>query len=164
MIKHLVFISILFSLVLASISFAASSVVETSTSYIGSRQTGAYAITLVWTDDDNASGGGSFDDYTLTKFSGGKVVGGTVDPGAVAPTALYDINILDRNNVSLFGTKMTNLSETVTTAHKPIMDSDNTTGDRWVFGNITLDIDGQAVDSANGTVVLYIEKPYGRQH
>jgi hypothetical protein len=150
-------LAVLVILFTAAVAYTASSVLETTDTIILNNGNKITELTIAWTDDDNASGGGSFDDYTILRNVEGKHFMAVVDPGTKAPTILYDIQLLDENGVDIYGGNLVD-SDNVTTSNKlPMIGSDNVTS-RPVLGTLTIDIDNQSVDSANGTIVLYIEQ------
>lgn len=99
---------------------------------------------------------GSFADYTIP---GGKVVGTleriVVDPGATAPTNLYDVTITDEDLVDVLGGAGANLL-TATTEEKalPI----GTYFLRSLANTLVLKIANNSVNAGGGLIKLYVRR------
>jgi hypothetical protein len=109
-------------------------------------------ITINWT----AHTDGSFTDYVIP---GGRVNGVleriVVDPGATAPTAAYDVTIVDEDGVDVLGGAGANL-QTATTEEKacPL----GTYFLRTLANVLTLKIANNSQNGAVGKIVLYVRK------
>jgi hypothetical protein len=80
---------------------------------------------------------------------------GVTDPGTTAPTADYDIEILDEYGCDIFGGNMTNRSATVSEQTLPIIN--NGIGSRLCAGILTFKLTNNSVNDAIGKCVLYFE-------
>ena len=80
---------------------------------------------------------------------------GVTDPGAVAPTPNYDIEILDEYGVDVFGGNLTNRSATASEQAVPKIGS--AYGGRLCAGIWTFKLTNNIVNSATGKCVLYFE-------
>lgn len=86
----------------------------------------------------------------------GLVFMAVTDPGAVAPTDLYDITLTDSDSCDVFGGELANRSTSAIQHAAPLVG--NFYGQRYVKGAMTLNISGNAVNSATGKVKVYIAK------
>ncbi len=77
------------------------------------------------------------------------------NPGATAPTAEYDLTITDEEGCDILGEEGANRSATVTEQVIPAIGSGF--GPRFVNSKLTLNLSNNSVDSANGTVLVYVE-------
>lgn len=111
-------------------------------------------LTLSWTADASAA---TVPAYTTKDFLG-FVTMVTTNPGATAPTDNYDITITDSDGVDIMGGELANRDTTNTEQATPLVGA--TYRDRHVIGKLTLNISGNAVNSATGTVVIYYEGDY----
>ena len=162
MTKKIAIMTMLALLSICPAAFGASGVVETWNA-------DCTKCTLVWTDANPAS----FTDYpivgctqTFTDISAwtrvvgipkGWVVLVVTDPGAVAPTDNYDIMLWDENGCDIMGGALLNRDTLV--SEQAVPNIGGTYGPRFLnVTSLTLDIDGQAVVSATGTIVIYIER------
>ena len=99
---------------------------------------------------------GSFPE-TQTGFTvQGKVLMGLSNPGAPAPTADYDISINDEAGCDIMGGEMTDRSQTVSEQVMPLIGSGY--DKRPVNDKLTIAITGNAVNSAEVVVDLFVEK------
>lgn len=72
-----------------------------------------------------------------------------------APTALYDIEILDEYDIDVFGGNLNNRSATESEQQVPKVGDGLSS--RLVAGQWTFKLSGNSVNDANGKVVLYFE-------
>lgn len=110
------------------------------------------------------SGGGTLPatptSATITeKIQGMYIIQVVTNPGLVAPTTLWDVTITDDDGLDLMGGTMADRSETATQRAIPKIDTTNGIfGGAIIPGTITLNITGNSVNSATGTVILYLSK------
>lgn len=108
---------------------------------------GYWRIDVVWTDDGT---GVSATIEVPESLYGGYVVKGVVDPGATAPTAAYDIEVL-WHSIDVFAGGLHDLSAT-----------DNGDADYAIIaiadGDLTLVLTNNSVVGATGTLSIYISK------
>lgn len=100
-----------------------------------------------------AGAGGAFSDYTIPVEINGAVLQVITDPGGTAPTANYDITLLDANGVDLMGGSLANRSETATEIAQPLVNGNY--GAVFTSGAHTLTVSNNAVASATFTVIIY---------
>ena len=144
-------ILVLAMLLMSANVFAASSVVETVTNFSVNDDTYS-KLELAWTDNATAS----FTDYTILSNTKGEILYGILDPGTPAPTDNYDVQIVDTNSVDIFGAELNDGSTTLSSQAMPKVG--NHYGGRVNNSALTLDIDNQAVNSAQGKVILMIKR------
>jgi hypothetical protein len=107
-------------------------------------------ITVTWVAD---SGDGSVTAISLGRVNG--VIERMVTvPGSPAPTADYDITVTDSNSVDVMGGAGADRSDTTAQEAASALD----TFRRRVSDTLTLSISGNSVNSAAGTVRLYVRK------
>lgn len=81
------------------------------------------------------------------------------DPGATAPTALYDIALNNTLSTDVFGGALNDRSATVSEQTPPqIRTSAGVYGTRWVYGTLTPAFTNQSVNSATGKLKIYISR------
>lgn len=86
----------------------------------------------------------------------GLVFMAVTDPGSTAPTASYDITLTDSDGCDVFGGELANRSDTAIEQASPLVG--NFYGQRYVKGALTLNVTGNAVNSATGKVIVYVAK------
>lgn len=116
------------------------------------RDQGIYKIEFNWTAD---SADGSVPAKTSQEIDG-LVFMAVTDPGATAPTASYDITLTDSDSCDVFGGELANRSATAIEQASPLVG--NFYGQRYVKGTLTLNVTGNAVNSATGKVIVYVAK------
>ena len=94
-----------------------------------------------------------------TQVISGEILRVVIDPGAAAPTTLYDMTLTDSDSVDVLAAQGANLSATVTLnicPGTPLKDGTTTSVVPMIVDSIlTLNITN-AGDSKNGTVVVYV--------
>lgn len=105
-----------------------------------------FEIQLAWT----AAADGSFTERTITPGLSGLVMVAITDPGSPAPTDNYNVVLKDINGLPIFGTAL----DARDTANSEIVEP--LIAFRPVTGAWTFDITSNSVDSATGTVKVYI--------
>ena len=158
-------------LCLASVScFAAgSSVTYSSRQSLSGGET--KTVTLAWIGDDGTGAvpTTSTNDITLpgttqtvtSWIQGYYLCDVEVNPGSVAPTALYDIAITDAGGASLSNGALDDLSATVTQIRRMAgySGADSWIGCQYITGPLTLTWTNTIVNSSTGTITLYLSKP-----
>ena len=134
-------------LILASIALAASSVTQTYDSVSADLSVLEYS----WTADTD----GSISNAVSTRYIEGYIVLVETDPGATAPTAAYDIELLSNDGSDLMGGQLADRSATDAEAEVAKIGGD-VYGPRLVNSNITLSITNNSVNSATGIVRIFI--------
>lgn len=129
-------------------AYAASVVTE---SVVGP-ESGVKVVTLSWT---------AHTDGTVTSTATNAVMNGYIilvatNPGAVAPTTLYDITLTDSDGVDVMGGTLSDRSATASESALPLIGG-VAYGGRYVYGSLTLNISNQSVNSATGTVTIYVQ-------
>ena len=76
--------------------------------------------------------------------------------GDTAPTDEYDITLTDEDDCDIMGGNLADRSDTNTEQAVPKIGT--VYGGRWVSGILTLNISGNSVNSAAGTVKVYIQR------
>lgn len=114
---------------------------------------------IVWVSDASGDVNGSTFEIKQGTILAVEFIPG---PGALAPTALYDVDLLDENSISLFddgaGTSVgVNLSATESSHRVPLTgQSGITVYRRWQHGGpVQLTVAGAGADNA-GTVNIYV--------
>ena len=156
--KLVSFIIILLFLCLTSLSYAAGSVTQQLSSYDSGR---LKILTFSWTaDSSNAKVPGAVTSVSTTNALQGYYIYMVVTkPGSPAPTSNYDIILNDQDGMDMMGGTLANRSATAVENAVPKVDTTNTLyGGRFVNGNITLLVDGNLVNSAKGTVKIFLSK------
>lgn len=106
-------------------------------------------VTAAWTAD---AANGSVPDTTIAGLSG-YLVKAITNPGAVAPTALYDVKLLDSADVTADA-----LAGVLVDRHVANTELVLPTVPPLLSGDYTLNITGNIVNSATGTVILFIDE------
>ena len=112
-----------------------------------------YRLTYTWTGD---ASDGSIPATTSTWAIDGYVILVVTNPGTTKPTDNYDITLTDTDSVDVMGGELANRDNTNTEQVVPKIDT--VYGGRWVSGHLILTITNQSVNSALGTVVVYIQR------
>lgn len=133
--------------VLASVAWGAGAVTTHTTTYIGYK---VYKHAFAWTGD---GAGGAVTSFTTPKIVG-YVFSGVTNPGSVVPTDNYDITLKDDNGVDVFGGELLNRDEANSEQATPKIG--NAYGTRFVNSKLTFAISGQSVNSATGTLDVYV--------
>lgn len=139
---------------LAAINASAASSISGTESY--SRNTpreSVVVITVTWT----AHTDGTVTSEAIDVQPEGYVFMVVTNPGATAPTTLYDITLTDSDGVDIMGGTLANRSATLSEQAVPAV-SAGLYGPRYVAGDLTLNISGNAVNAATGTVVIYVAR------
>jgi len=115
-------------------------------------------VTIAW---EGAAAGGAvtttaFPTAAQKSLPGRSCVLATTNPGAVAPTAAYDIEILDALGVDIFGGALNNRSATANEQSQPLIGT-SFYGPRLVADQLSFKLTGNSVNSATGECVLYFE-------
>ena len=116
----------------------------------------AYVLTLSWTADAAAAtvpDTSTTDDIT-NQIKGLFLYMVVTNPGAVAPTDNYDITIEDTDGIDIMGGALQNRDQTNTEQAMPFVGASY--APRPIGGTLTLKISGNSVNSATGTVKLYL--------
>lgn len=124
-----------------------------SISYTHEKQGAIRVVRVTWTGDP---ADGTVPSLVLPAF-GGRLLALETNPGATAPTTLYDIAITDQHGHDVLQTVGANRSATATekvavvysgtTIHPPVALGDT----------LTLALTGNSVNSATGAIALYYE-------
>jgi len=136
----------------------AGEVTQTLDKYPG---TSVRILTFAWTGD--AANGtvpstATSDDITKD-ITGWFLYAVETNPGAVAPTAAYDVVINDAEGFDIAGGQAANRSATATERVLPKLDATSgLLGAALIYGALTLVITNQNVNSATGTVKLILSK------
>lgn len=152
MIKRLLF-AFLLCLLIPSMALAVGTVTVTKKDMsIGNTGAGLTKIIITWVADASAATVPDTDFILCGVLR--RIV---TDPGATAPSANYDITLIDESGLDLFTTGGANRSATLSQGFIPMMDG-VTTGAFFILycGNATFNLDNNAVNSATGTVTLFI--------
>jgi hypothetical protein len=122
-------------------------------------------LKFAWTADESD---GSFtsvstDDTDVTPHTtitdlikGLDIAYATTNPGATAPTANYDITVTDGDGEDIFGGNLGNRSATAT--ESAVCKIGSSSAVRAIHSALTLNITNNSVNSATGTVKLYLQK------
>lgn len=108
----------------------------------------------IWVIAWTAHTDGTYTNYTTLWNVDGYVFMVVTDPGATAPTANYDITLLDSDGVDVMGGELANRHTTSTEQAVPKIDA--VYGTRFVKGPLTLTISNNSVNTALGEVIIYI--------
>jgi hypothetical protein len=79
------------------------------------------------------------------------------DPGATAPTTLYDITLPDADGLDVAGATLMDRSATVTGRAMPLL-ATSTYGPWWVDSVLTFTLTNNSVASSTGTLKIYIKR------
>ena len=91
-------------------------------------------------------------------FAGLEVQKVVTDPGSTAPTDNYDIVLNDSDSLDVMGGTLANRSTSASQQTRPLLGG---AGDYWnspVRGKLTMVLTGNAVNSATGTVIVYLKR------
>jgi hypothetical protein len=88
----------------------------------------------------------------------GYVMLGETNPGAPAPTALYDVVLTNANDVDIFGGEHADRSASVSEEAMPKVGS--AYGDRFINSVLTFALDNNSVNSAEGQFKVYVRIPH----
>ena len=152
MIKRLLF-AFLLCLIIPSMSLAVGTVTPTTKyqSVAGSGY-GLTQITLAWTADA-AAGTVPSTDFVLC----GTIQRMVTNPGTTAPTASYDISLTDADGIRLDATTLDNRH--TTTTEQVILNIAGSAGGFQQMthcGTVTFALSGNSVNSATGTLIIYL--------
>ena len=111
-------------------------------------------LTYTWTADASAHTVPATD--SLWAIDGYVVLVVTNPDDDAAPTDAYDITLTDADDCDVMGGTLTDRSDTDSEHAVPKIG--NVYGGRWVSGILTLNVSGNSVDSAVGTVAVYIQR------
>lgn len=78
----------------------------------------------------------------------------TTNPGATAPTDNYDITLTDTDSVDIAGGEL--LNRDTTSSEQAVPKVGAIYGSRYVESGVTLNLSGNSVNSATGTVKIYV--------
>lgn len=132
---------------------AASSISGAETYSRNTPRESVQVITVTWT----AHTDGSVTSEAIDIDPQGYVFMVVTNPGAVAPTALYDITLTDADGVDIMGGTLANRSATASEQVIPAVVS-GIYGGRYVIGGLTLNLTNNSVNGAGGTVVIYVAR------
>lgn len=150
------FITLTAALMLAAFAAGAEAASSISGAETYSRNTpreSVQVITVSWT----AHTDGVVTAETIDVDPQGYVFMVVTNPGATAPTALYDITLTDADGVDIMGGTLADRSATASEQAVPAV-STGLYGGRYVIGGLTLNISNNSVNSATGTLVLYVAR------
>ena len=141
----LLVIALLF--VCAQVVWSAGAVTTHTTTYIGYK---VYKHTFAWTGDSST---GAVNSFTTPKITG-YIFSGITNPGTTAPTDNYGITLNDDNGVDVFGGEL--LNRDTANSEQAVPKIGNAYGTRFVNSKLTFSITGQSVNSAKGTLDVYV--------
>lgn len=136
-------------LLFAQLGYSASSMDDYTTRYLD-----LPGNVDIWVLDWTAHTDGSFTTATTRWAVDGYVFMVIVNPGATAPTAAYDVTLLDSDGMDIMGGELTDLSATVTAQFVPKINS--VYGTRFVRGPLSMTLSGNSVNGAIGEIIIYI--------
>ena len=124
----------------------------------GTDPSGIRVLEFDWTasGSDGTLTNVTISDNQAKVLSGLKAVLGVTNPGATAPTAAYDIEILDEDGIDIFGTALKDRSATASEQARPAIAT--LAGERLVDGHLTFQLTNNSVHSALGTCKIYFTK------
>lgn len=122
-------------------------------------KSGNATLTFTWT---GAAAGGAVPNETTTTeitkaIKGMYITEVRTNPGATAPTTLYDIVLNDADGIDLMGGTLADRSATVSERAIPAL-STGVYGATMITSTLTMVITNQAVNSATGTVKVYLSR------
>lgn len=140
----------------AGSAYGAGTVAITTTNFGPESPSKYYTVTYTWTAD--ASDGSV--PATAAQFPyGGYIVRVVTNPGTNAPSDNYDLTLTDADGVDVVGGALANRDTSNTESVVPIVDSVNSIyGGSLVAGSITMNLTNNSVNSAGGTLVIYVER------
>lgn len=110
-------------------------------------------LTYTWTADASAA---TVPATASTVSIDGYVILVITNPGSTAPTDNYDITLTDADGVDVMGGTLANRDAANTEQAVPMIGA--VYGGRWVSGIITLNITNNSVNSATGTVQVFVQR------
>lgn len=113
---------------------------------------GIIKVLIEWLADDND---GSVPDTVCNDINthGRYCILGVTDPGTTAPTASYDITIVDEHGCDIFGGELNDRSASASEQTTPLIGSSYE--GRIITGALTFKLANNSVNSAIGTCSLY---------
>lgn len=129
-----------------------------TTTYRSIRNKNVKVMTLTFTAN---TGDATIPDYTFTAADLAFVEGMFLyfiqtDPGATGPSnGAWDVTIKDANAYEILGNAADNLSSTLTQTNFPLFDGTNISYPLMASTAYTITIEGNAVNSATATIILY---------
>jgi len=144
--KKLLIIALL--LLIPSMAFA---VAGTATQTWTSVNNSVSSLTFAWTAN---SGTGAMPAIASESNIDGYVFMVVTNPGTTAPTDDYDITLTDSDGVDVMGGKLVDRDTANSEQTIPLVGSG--LGSRFVSGVLTMNISGNIVHSATGTVTVFI--------
>lgn len=151
---------IIFAIVLGFITGVASSVMAAGsvTYQVNKIRVGTEMVEEhVWSWTGDASDGtvpAKASDAAIT----GYVTLAVDNPGSTAPTTGYDVTITDDEGVDVFGTMLTDLLANTSGQSRPAVAAATDYSDRFVNSVLTMNLTNNSVNSATGTVTIYVRK------
>jgi hypothetical protein len=144
-------VALLGLVMMATSAFAAgSSTTPTGPTKVSGVETSYYTVKWDWVADDTD---GSVPSDTVNGILG-YVVRVITDPGATAPTDDYDITLTDAYGCDVMGGALADRDTTATEQAMPIIGGASTGA--LVLDSLTVNITGNSVNSATGTVYVLI--------
>lgn len=147
--RQLVFVALIVIVLFPAMAFAAVGTVTQTWAAVTSHVS---TLTLSWVA---SSTDGSVPATTTASNIDGYVIMVVTNPGAGPPQASYDITLTDSDGVDIVGGVLASRSQTATEQVRPLIGG-VAYGDRFVSGKLTFTLTGNNVNSAAGTVVIYI--------
>jgi len=147
--KLFLFVLLIICLAIANLALAAGTVTTT----ISRATNDTVKIVFAWTAD---ASDGSVPATATTQTIDGYVVLVITNPGGTAPTDNYDITLTDADSVDIMGGTLADRDTSNSEHAVPKIGA--VYGGRWVSGTITLNITNNSVNSATGTVTIYVQK------
>ena len=146
--KIISILAIMLLFLLPQFAMAAGTVTQTYTKVTND----VSCLTYTWT----AAAGGSLTSTASTVAINGYVILVVTNPGDTAPTASYSITLTDADSCDVMGGTLASRSATATEHAVPKIG--DVYGGRWVSGILTLNLTGNSISSATGTVAVYIQR------
>ncbi len=153
--RKLFFLLVLCALLFALCNSAFAVVGTVTTSWTHYPQHDVSILTVSWVGG-TAGDAGTVPATALPTFQGW-VFQFITDPGATAPTALYDITLPDGDALDVSGGTLMNRSATVTERAMPLI-ATSTYGTWWVDTALTFTLTNNSVASSTGTLKIYIKR------
>ena len=123
--------------------------------YVENRGIIKVSIDWVASDADGSVPQTDFDSNDMMNIIGRYCIMATTNPGATAPTDLYDIEILDEDGIDVFGGNLNNRS---TSDSEQVVPKIGTAyGGRVCTNTWTFKLTNNSVNSATGNCTLYFE-------
>lgn len=111
-------------------------------------------LTFAWQADSN----GALTATASNRSIDGYIIQIVTNPGDTAPTDNYNITLNNSDGADVCGTVLANRDTANSEIALPKPDGTNF-ADAWISGILTLAVTGNSVDSATGTVKVYIRRP-----